>query len=580
MIRFGAKDEAYKFASGNKYMYKTRDIDTFPKKITLHAAKNDTAAFQIAVCADEYYSLSVTDTPYFSQMGDILNIRLSGSSPVFSQEINIIDMHLDDDGLYKADALLRDETTEQKREEIRMVWVEYTIPSDAEAGVYNASVSLYLKKMFEDETLVGSIDVEIDVADYTLPSPSEYVYHLDLWQHNSNLARKHEVTLWSDEHFAIMENYIKTLSELGQKAVTLVVSEIPWSGQNCYLEERDKANLYEYSIVGIKRDKNGSFVYDFSKMQRYIDLCAKYNINKEISLYGLANVWTDEEVGYGIFGNVAPDYPDNIRLRYFDEADGRYKYIRKAAEIDNYIKALRDYFVERGLIDIVRLAADEPADVEKYRKSIYHITSIAPEFKLKAAINHAEFVGEFGNEVYDFVPYLNALASEYDKMMEYKRTMSGKRFYWYVCCAPEFPNTYLKSNLLESYFIGVLSSYADMDGFLRWNYTVWNDDPRRDVGFGLWCAGDTNFVYPAKDGTPLLTLRYKALKRGIVLYELLEKLKRTGRKDALEQAYGFVVKEKDIRTYFTTTNSIDAMCSLEYSDYAKLKDFLIAELIK
>lgn len=578
MIRFGVQNEAYKFTSGNKYMYKTKDIDNYPKKIKLIAAKNDTAAFQIAVCSDEYYSLSIAEHPYFSQMGKILNIRLQGKAD-FEQTINIIDMHTDDDGLMRADALLNDEVTEQKAEMIRMVWVEYKIPSDISAGAYKASVDIFSGKLFDDEEKIGTIDIEIEVLDYTLPLPSEYKYHLDLWQHNSNLARKHEVKLWSDEHFKVMENYIKTLAELGQKAVTLVVSEIPWSGQNCYLEERDKGNLYEYSIIPILKETDGSFTYDFSFMQRYIDLCAKYGIDKEISLYGLANVWTDFDVGYGIFGNVAPDYPDNIRLRYFDRESQKYNYMRSGKDIDNYIIALEKYFKDRGLIDKVRLVADEPADVEKYRKSIHHILEIAPAFKLKAAINHAEFIGEFGNEVYDFVPYLNALASEYDKMMEYKRTMEGKRFYWYVCCAPAFPNTYLRSNLLESYFIGVLSSYAEMDGFLRWNYTVWNDDPRKDVGFGLWAAGDTNFVYPAKNGTPLLTLRYKALKRGIVLYELLEKLKARGDNKALEKAYQYVVKEKDIRTYFKTTNTIEEMCSLEYSDYSDMKNYLIHELM-
>ena len=63
------------------------------------------------------------------------------------------------------------------------------------------------------------------------------------------------------------------------------------------------------------------------------------------------------------------------------------------------------------------------------------------------------------------------------------------------------------------------------DGFLRWNYTVWPDDPRKDIRYESFEAGDTNFVYPAYNGDVLLSLRYKNLQRGISDYELFEKLR-------------------------------------------------------
>ena len=58
------------------------------------------------------------------------------------------------------------------------------------------------------------------------------------------------------------------------------------------------------------------------------------------------------------------------------------------------------------------------------------------------------------------------------------------------------------------------------DGFLRWNYTVWPEDPRREIRFSRFEAGDTNFVYPAYNGDVLLSLRYKNLRRGIMDFEL------------------------------------------------------------
>jgi len=233
-----------------------------------------------------------------------------------------------------------------------------------------------------------------------------------------------------------------------------------------------------------------------------------------------------------------------------------------------------------GQMHKVRLAADEPGDIDAYRASLSHLFSVAPSFKCKAAINHSVFIPAFGNEVYDFAPSLWSLCEEYDKMKEYQATMEGKRFLWYVCCGPAYPNTFVRSLLTESYFIGVLTSYMGLDGFLRWNYTVWNDDPRGDIRYGNWAAGDTNFVYPASNGAPLLTLRYKALKRGIELYELLERLKATGDEEAVEKAFSFVIRERDIRNYYKPVHTLEEMCSTSYGDYVEMKRYIINTLIE
>jgi hypothetical protein len=174
------------------------------------------------------------------------------------------------------------------------------------------------------------------------------------------------------------------------------------------------------------------------------------------------------------------------------------------------------------------------------------------------------------------------MCEKHNELMNYKNTMQGKRFLWYVCCGPAYPNTFIGSNLLESVFIGVLSSNAGMDGFLRWNYTVWPDDPRHEIRYGTWRAGDTNFVYPANHSAPLLSLRYKNLKRGIQFYELLEALKAKGSDygKALEEAYNKVVVGKDVSVYYSQGLSLEQMCSLNPDDYDALKEFVLDNLVK
>ena len=569
-IRFGLQREDFKLQWGNRAVSHVEAIDEYPQSLTLSAGRRDWAAFQVVLWSSDDWVLNTGSAPWFSQKGSLPVLRVAVDGP-FAAEIHPIDMHQDNDNLWKADAILTNPVLELEGKRARSVWVELQIPEDTVPGEYTCHVSLYAGSMFTAETRLTEAAVQITVADCLLPVPAEHRFHLDLWQHLSNIARKHETPLWSDEHFAVLENYVRSLGELGQKAVTLVVSQVPWAGQGCHDEYRMAANLYEYSIIPVTKTAEG-FTYDYVPMQRYIDLCAKYGIDREISIFGLANIWAGEG-----FGALAEDYPDKIKIRYLDKADGCYKYMTTAAEIDDYIRSLEQYFLTTGQIDRVRLVADEPGDIAAYRKSIEHLHAVAPVFRCKAALNHASFIGEFGKEVDDYVPSLGTLAQEYDIIRDYQDSLEGKRFLWYVCCGPEYPNTFLRSRLTESYFIGILTSYVQLDGFLRWNYTVWNDDPRADIRYGNWYAGDTNFVYPAANGAPLLTLRYKALKRGIQFYELLEQLRE---KDpaALEEAYALVVREKDVREYYKTWHSLEDMCSVDGEDYMALKRYLLDKL--
>ncbi len=569
-ITYGLQPETFKLVWGNGTRFHNHVISSYPQSLTAVGMKNSTAAFQIVLVADEDIALNVGTGLWLSQHLGTRYVRIGVDAP-FATTLNIIDMHIDDDNYYRADALLSAPVLELRKGEARSVWVEMKLPADAVAGAYPCKVRLFTGYTTEDEEVYGEMDVTVEVLACTVPDARDNKFHLDLWQHLSNIARKHEVPLWSDDHFQVLENYVKTLGELGQKAVTLVVSEAPWSGQGCFSEYRQEANLYEYAIIGVTKEADGTFTYDYTAMQRYIDLCARYGIDREISLYGLCNLWSAPD---GDLAPIVADYPDGLKIRYLDKADGRYKYMRTAAELDDYIASLERYFITTGQMDKVRMAADEPGDMDKYRTILGHIKAIAPAFKFKAAINHAEFIGAFGDDVYDFAPYIDGMCHEYDKLKEYQNTMEGKRFLWYVCCGPSYPNTFLRSNLLESWFIGILTSYAGFDGFLRWNYTVWNDNPREDIRYGIFAAGDTNFVYPAANGKPLLTLRYKAMKRGIEMYEMLEKLKETGDTAAVDTAFGYVVREKDIREYYRRAQGLEDMCSLDYAAYVDMMRFL------
>lgn len=572
-ITYGAAPESFKLIWGDRARFNKSSIEAMPKDIKLVSGRNDTAAMQLVISADELFALNVSSQPWFSQDARRKNIRVACELP-FEYELYHIGMHLCDDAFYRADSLQTGSVCEADADGILSVYCEIKIPESAKKGSYSGKIKIFEGYGFADEELVGEIAVSLEVYGFVFPKNKDNGFHLDLWQHPSNIARQYGVALWSERHFDILRNYCESLGEAGVKCVTVIASEIPWNGQGCQNEQRYEANLFEYSMISVTRKQSGELEYDYSVMQKYIDLCAEYGIDECISVYGLVNVWDTKEYG-GM--RTAPDYPDGVHIRVLDEASGSYGYIHKASEIDSYIRSLQEYFINTNQIEKVRIAADEPADIEAYRKSLEHIKAVAPVFKYKTAINHAEFVNEFGHDIYDFAPYISAMYSEYDALMQFKAEMPEKRFLYYVCCCPEIPNSFLRSELVDGYYVGILAAFAKMDGFLRWSYTCWTDHPNRDLRYGPFPVGDLGYVYPSPDGYPISTLRLKTLIRGIRYFVLLKEAEKRGLDEVIGKAYDMVLRERDIKKLYANWER-EKIMSLSCDDYREFAALLMSAL--
>lgn len=563
-ISYGVYDEAFKMTGREGAR---AELPKAARSIRLVMGQNDFAACSVLVSADVPFNLHLGERAWFTQRGNVPTVRLSTDLPL-SVEMYHEMTHRAHKPREYADALLPVDVKEYDADRVGAVYVMVRADKMAEPGTYCGKIRLFASHLLEREELIGEIDLTVEVIGYRVRSGKENTFYLDLWQHPCNIARHADVRLWSDEHFAVMEQYLRSLAELGQRALTLVVSEIPWSGQGCISNPESGSNIFEYSIIPVRRHADGTFSYDFSILQRYIDLAAACGIREELSIYGLVGVWTQ-----GMFTKPAEDYPDGVRVRYLDEVSGCYDYMRRACDIDDYVRALEQYFIATKQIDRVRVAADEPSDVEKFRLSLEHLHATAPAFKFKAALNYVEFIEEFGDKFYDFAPYLHCTRDKLDVLRRFKRTMPGKRFLWYTCCGPARPNYFLHSPLVEAYLVGILTHIYGMDGYLRWSYTVWTRDPMHDASYNDWEVGDMFIVYPGANGHPIKSLRYYALKRGIQFFELLKSYRRR---------FGKRRTDELLRPLFTSTDvkRFDTTYTTEYADYEALRRTLLTELAK
>ncbi len=532
------------------------------KSLSLAGCRRDTAAFQAIVCSTDPVVLTTSTEPLFWKAGPALIGRieatLDGPIPVQMQLIGLIP---DDNGCPTSDVLLDQQVLYVEPGRLQQVWIECQLAADLPPDSYHGRVSLYTHTLFEDERLQEECTFTLTVKDAVLPEPQAYKFYLDLWQHHSNIARKYQVERWSDEHFAILERYVQSLAQLGQKAATIIISEIPWAGQYSF-RDREPSDLFEYSMARVTKDSDG-FHYDFSAVGRYIELAERYGMAREIELFGLLNVW-QAEAGYG---PIVEGYPDAARIRYYDTTTNTFKFMHQRAEVEAYIQAVAAYFAEQGWSERVRVLADEPADIEKFLEQWQFLHQLAPSFKLKVAINHAEFLQQDIPGLHDAVPIISCALQEHQRLIERREGLPGTLLY-YVCCVPQHPNTFLSSPALESRVIPWLAERLGLDGFLRWSYTAWPDRPLEKISYrpSCWPAGDLCLVYPGARGKPLLSLRYKWLQRGIRDYELMQLAKAAGRSEWVDALLQDVFRFQDAES----VRSFEEMYSLQLDDYDRV----------
>jgi hypothetical protein len=364
---------------------------------------------------------------------------------------------------------------------VRSVWVSIDIPNKVKPGIYTGTI---IANAEGDVSL--TFNIKLKVSSFTLPPPSDWSYHLDLWQNPYSVARYHRVKPWSQEHWILLKPVIQMLADAGQKCITTTITHDPWLSQTY--------DPYESMVKWIKNN-DGSWSFDYSIFDQYVKFCMSLGITKQINCYSLTS-WGDQ-------------------FRYFDEKSGNYRYIKAKLGTntfdDLWSPFLKDFVLhlkKLQWIDITAIAADE-MPLGTMQTAINFIKKVAPELKIALAGN-AHF--ELKDDVYD---YCTTMKSQLGKDVITQRANKFMPSTFYVCCGPEHPNTFTNSPPAEATWLGWYAANKGFTGFLRWAYNSWVADPLYDTRFGSWTAGDCFMVYPGGRSS----IRFERLREGIQDFE-------------------------------------------------------------
>ncbi|WP_293308784.1 DUF4091 domain-containing protein [Pedobacter sp. UBA5917] len=365
------------------------------------------------------------------------------------------------------------------------VWLSIKVPGDTKAGNYTGTVKLKGEKEY-------NLTINVEVLDKTLPAPSQWKYDLDLWQHPAAIARAHQVKLWSDEHFALMKPYYTMLASAGQKTITASIVNEPWGHQT----------YDDYpSLIKWTKEKDGTWVYDYSLFDKYITFVMTTGINQRINCYSMV--------------------PWKIAFSYWDEAAQKEAVFTDAIGTPEYnafwntmLADFTRHLKEKNWFSKTYIAMDE-RPMKAMQAVIKLLKSVDPNWKIALA-------GEYHQEIEaDIDNYCIASKWEFPTDILQKRNRDGKISTWYTCCTEPYPNAFSFSSPAEQVWMGWYTANKNMDGYLRWAYNSWTKNPLTDTRFTAWPAGDTYQVYPG----PLSSVRFEKLIEGGQDFEKIRQLR-------------------------------------------------------
>ncbi|MBN2581858.1 MAG: hypothetical protein JXL80_02240, partial [Planctomycetes bacterium] len=134
------------------------------------------------------------------------------------------------------------------------IWLTVKVPADAKPGTYTGELTV---------TAAGEqprkVPVSLEVADWTMPEPADRRTWVELMQSPDTLAAEYELPLWSDKHWEMIGQSLRLIGEAGNRMVYVPLI--------CHTNSGN-----EQSMVRFVKKSDGSWGYDFSIMDKYLDL--------------------------------------------------------------------------------------------------------------------------------------------------------------------------------------------------------------------------------------------------------------------------------------------------------------------
>lgn len=377
--------------------------------------------------------------------------------------------------------------------QLRSVWIDIDPAGALPAGDYNLSVVMSDGAVTER----ASLAVHIIAAD--LP-PQEL--RVTEWFHCDCLADHYGVPVFSERHWEIIENFVRTAVRNGINMLLTPVFTPP-------LDTHVGGERPTVQLTDVKKTADG-WEFGFSRLDRWIDMCDRCGVG----YFEISHLFT--QWGALHAPKIVAETDDGVKKVFGWDTDAT------SEEYTAFIRAFLDAFLEhmRARGDDKRCyfhISDEPnaAHLEQYLKAKATVSDLLEGYPVMDALSDYEFYKT--GAVTTPIPANNHI----EPFIE-----GGVEPLWtYYCCGQSIgvSNRFLAMPGARTRYIGVQFYKYRVFGFLQWGYNFYYNQGSYDLvnpyvdstGNYFVPSGDAYSVYPAVDGTALESMRIVEFREAI-----------------------------------------------------------------
>lgn len=474
------------------------DIEKFAELSEISMLKNEKLSFQVAYRMLEHRRFMFCEAVIEGELKDYISVKQTVCVPSV-KPVEKLNNDYDDNYLRTEPGLYPDLIKDlgyQNRvyvsvENLRTLWLDVELPENFKAGEYYTEISIV-----NGEELLGKTALTINVVNDNLPE--NFTPHTE-WFYTDCIANYYHVQVFSEEHWKLIENFITTAYNNG---VNTILTPIFTPALDTYVG----GERLTTQLVGISFD-SGKYTFDFSKVDRWIDMCLKIGIK----YFEIPHFYTQWGANHcpKIIATV-----DGVEKRIFgwdtDSLSDEYTEF-----IDTFLPALINHFKSRNLDkQMIFHVSDEPHlhELDKYNLTADKIKKHVKDYTMVDAVSE---VAVFKRGILD-TPVVIVT-----RMHEFLEAGADKAWVYY-CLHPTkvATNRFMSMPSARTRILGIQMYKFDIKGFLHWGYNFYNCrysyntvNPYLDTTGDYFApSGDCFLVYPGEDGIPEESIRLKQMR--------------------------------------------------------------------
>lgn len=507
-----------------------------PECTNLSGLKKETVSFQIAyygnVNSKEYVHLEID-----SDIKDWIRVRTVELVPS-ALPCNAV---YDDNYLRTTPGMFPDLLRDLKNNQVpviahqwRALWIDITIPEDADPGNYKMSFIMQEDSVGE---ILDTKTTKIKVIDAMLPE--QRLIHTE-WFHADCLADYYHLRPWSDEYWSMLENFIQEYGSRGMNAILTPVLTPP-------LDTAVGGERTTIQLAVIEKNGDG-YNFDFSRLKTWIDICHRYGIR----YFEVAHLFTQ----WG--ATSAPKvmaWEDGKPVKIFGW-ETKSDSLEYSSFLKQFLTALTEQFRKWGIVDQVYFhTSDEPSEehLEAYQAARQEIGPCIKGFKTLDALSDYSFYER--GLVEKPVPGTNHIEPFL------KAEVPGLWTYYCTAQSTEVSNRFMSMPSARNRILGVQLYKFGIEGFLQWGFNFYNSqyslehiNPYAVTDAGsAFPSGDAFLVYPGEEKKPEESLRLMNLfhaMQDIRAMELLESM--IGKDEVIKEMEKDLSEEITFKRYPTS----------------------------